>query len=246
MSDNELGLYLTNFSDTDLTGADFSNSSLILTDFSNADLTNVNFSETELRFTDLRGTDLSSGELYDIFALMLLGCPTTLPEGWLCLADPQLNPCPVSEEGDDREEYVQLMGNLLYSLDLSYCPYYIIGPTSKTAFWIENVDLTGLDLSMRPPEHILAVNLTGCPSSLFEGYICTGGAIFGPYVRLYNTDLSGIDLTGVNLTGSIVHGVNLSDADLTGATFDDTYWVNTICPDGTNSDDNENTCVNNL
>ena len=68
----------------------------------------------------------------------------------------------------------------------------------------------------------------------------------GPYVRLYDTDLSGIDLTGVNLSGSIVRGVNLSDADLTGATLDDTYWENTICPDGTNSDDNGDTCANNL
>ena len=248
MSGIDLGLILTNFSDADLTGADFSNSTLLLNDFSNADLTGINFSESELKFTDLSGSDLRSENLYEMFAVLLLGCPTNLPEGWLCLADPLMEArgCPVSEEGDDREEYVQLMGDLLDSLDLSYCPYFIIGPTSKTYFYIENVDLTGLDLGIRPPELIRAANLTGCPSSLFEGYICTGGSILGPYVRLYDTDLSGIDLTGVNLSGSIVRGVNLSDADLTGATLDDTYWENTICPDGTNSDDNGDTCANNL
>ena len=110
MSGIDLGLILTNFSDADLAGADFSKSSLLLTDFSNADLTNVNFTKTELRFTDLSGVDMSRVELYDISALALLGCPASLPEGWLCIADPLMGACPVSEGGEDREEYVQLMG----------------------------------------------------------------------------------------------------------------------------------------
>ena len=248
MSGIDLGLILTNFSDADLTDADFSKSSLFLTDFSYADLTGINFSQTELRYADLSGAELSSGELYDISAIALLGCPATLPEGWLCISDPRMEArgCPVGEEGDDREEYVQLMGDLLDSLDLSYCPYFILGPTSDFGYWIENVDLTGLDLSVRPPVIIRAANLTGCPSSLFEGYICTGGAIFGPMVRLIDADFHGVDLSGVNLSRSIVIGVNLSDANLSGATLDDIYWENTICPDGTNSDDNGDSCANNL
>jgi len=244
----DIGLTLTNFSYSDLTDADLSNSSLYLTDFSNADLTGINFSQSELRYADLSGAELSSGELNDISALALLGCPATLPEGWLCISDPLMEArgCPVGEEGDDREEYVQLMGDLLDSLDLSFCPYFILGPTSDFGYHIENVDLTGLDLSVRPPKFIRAVNLTGCPSSLFEGYICTSGAIFGPVVRLIDADFHGIDLSGVDLSGSIVVGVNLIDADLSGVILDDIYWENTICPDGTNSDDNGDNCANNL
>jgi uncharacterized protein YjbI with pentapeptide repeats len=45
------------------------------------------------------------------------------------------------------------------------------------------------------------------------------------------TNLSGVDLSGVELRG----------ADLSGV-----YWYDTTCPDGTNSDNNGNTCVNNL
>ncbi len=45
------------------------------------------------------------------------------------------------------------------------------------------------------------------------------------------TDLSGVDLSGVELRG----------ADLSAV-----YWYDTTCPDGTNSDNNGNTCVNNL
>ena len=45
------------------------------------------------------------------------------------------------------------------------------------------------------------------------------------------TNLSGVDLSGVELRGSDLSGI---------------YWYDTTCPDGTNSDSNENTCVNNL
>ena len=36
-------------------------------------------------------------------------------------------------------------------------------------------------------------------------------------------------------------GANLTGADLTGV-----HWYDTTCPDGTNSDNNGNTCVSNL
>ena len=39
---------------------------------------------------------------------------------------------------------------------------------------------------------------------------------------------------------------NLAGANLTGVTLTDVTWIDTICPDGTNSDNNGNTCENNL
>ena len=93
---------------------------------------------------------------------------------------------------------------------------------------------------------------------------------------LAGTDLSGADLTGALLVGASLYdtvliqaylgGVNLTDADMRYADLRDAYlgyadltgadtyqirldgvtWDNTICPDGTNSNDNGNTCVNNL
>ena len=41
-------------------------------------------------------------------------------------------------------------------------------------------------------------------------------------------------------------GADLGYANLTGANLDGVRWINTTCPDGTNSDDNGNTCENNL
>jgi uncharacterized protein YjbI with pentapeptide repeats len=60
---------------------------------------------------------------------------------------------------------------------------------------------------------------------------------------MYDLDLRSSNLTGADLTGADLAYLNTSygPADLTGVT-----WNNTTCPDGTNSDNNGNTCVNNL
>ena len=43
-----------------------------------------------------------------------------------------------------------------------------------------------------------------------------------------------------------MNGANLTGADLRGANLNGVIWNYTICPDGTNSDDNGNACENNL
>ena len=59
--------------------------------------------------------------------------------------------------------------------------------------------------------------------------------------NLIGSDLSGTNLDQSDMSYADLTGANLSGADLTGV-----YWKYTTCPDGTNSDDNGNTCVNNL
>ena len=54
-------------------------------------------------------------------------------------------------------------------------------------------------------------------------------------------NLSGADLHDADLRGAELNGADLGSADLAGV-----YWYDATCPDGTNSDDNGNTCVNNL
>lgn len=59
---------------------------------------------------------------------------------------------------------------------------------------------------------------------------------------LRNGDLQGADLSGAflgyaDLTGADLTDANLQGANLTGAKVSDVIWANTICPDGTNSDD---------
>jgi uncharacterized protein YjbI with pentapeptide repeats len=66
------------------------------------------------------------------------------------------------------------------------------------------------------------------------------------YADLRNADLTGADLTGADLTGADLAGAYLRYADLTGADLTSVNWLGTTCPDGTNSNDNGYTCVNNL
>jgi len=324
----ESTIWIADFSGSDLTTANLFGSEFLLTDFSNASLAGANLSEAYLQWADLTGADLTDAELFDTSIRYLRGCPSQLPEGWRCVSPEvplEFSHCPTEDEwyASEWEDYLDV-------LDMSNCNHHLIGPTADlNAAWVDGVNLSGVDLSERPLTYFSAVNLTGCPSELYEGYVCTGGAIFGPQVRLVEADLSGINLSGVDLSGAILIGVNLSGADLSGADLSGamitgsnlsnanlngadlsnallsgadlsnadlsnadlsnanladlssadlngadlsnallsganltgadlsnadlsnadlsgTIWYGTICPDGTNSDDNGNTCENNL
>ena len=63
--------------------------------------------------------------------------------------------------------------------------------------------------------------------------------------------MQGANLESSVLSGAYVVAINLVDAnllnaDLSDLDFNGVSWGNTICPDGTNSDDNGDTCQNNL
>jgi len=71
------------------------------------------------------------------------------------------------------------------------------------------------------------------------------------YADLENAELSYADLNGADLRYADLYYANLlmadlTGADLTGAGLTGVYWYDTTCPDGTNSDNNENTCEYNL
>ena len=63
---------------------------------------------------------------------------------------------------------------------------------------------------------------------------------------LSNSDLIGANLSNADLTGANLYDADLSNANLNGADLTDVFWIDTTCPDGTNSDNNGNTCENNL
>ncbi|MDB4865653.1 pentapeptide repeat-containing protein, partial [Euryarchaeota archaeon] len=72
----------------------------------------------------------------------------------------------------------------------------------------------------------------------------------------YNSNMRHSNLSNANLTGAYFRNAHLAFADLSGADLSgadlsntylaDVYWNDTTCPDGSNSDNNGNTCVNNL
>lgn len=111
---------------------------------------------------------------------------------------------------------------------------------------------------------ISARNLTACPASLQSPpYTCTNGSLVGPYMTLDGIDFTGMDLSdrdlkrasmravilvNVDLSETDMHHVDFTDANLTGANvagadFYETVWSNTVCPDGTSSNDNGGSCA---
>jgi len=66
------------------------------------------------------------------------------------------------------------------------------------------------------------------------------------YANLNGADLRVADLSYTNMNNADLRYADLNGADLNGAWLNDIVWYDTTCPDGTNSDNNGDTCVNNL
>lgn len=74
----------------------------------------------------------------------------------------------------------------------------------------------------------------------FEGTIFRNVDFIG--VAAEETNFAGADMTGASF-----QNVGLTDATgMTSTILTDVTWSNTICPDGTNSNDNSNTCIGHL
>lgn len=112
-----------------------------------------------------------------------------------------------------------------------------------------------------------ASNCTQAPTTgaVLAGCILKGESFVGDTftdVSLLNAWLNNADFSGANFSGS-----NLGEADFSGANFSNAHfsnailnsaanattadftgatWSNTLCPDGTNSNNDGGTCVNNL
>jgi hypothetical protein len=87
----------------------------------------------------------------------------------------------------------------------------------------------------------------------FTGYDFSGADMLN--CQLNYSDVTNAKFIGTNLVDSDLTKVNFTNANLSGALFggyslgpgiSDVIWSNTICPDGTNSNDHDNTCVGHL
>ncbi len=103
---------------------------------------------------------------------------------------------------------------------------------------LANANLSGANIQ---GSNLLGVDLSG---SDLSGAILKGS-------NLANANLSGANLSAAQLQGANLKGVNFSNAILTGALLTGANligitWSNTTCPDGTNSNNDGGTCINNL
>ena len=137
-----------------------------------------------------------------------------------------------------------------------------IGGGSSSAFAVNKIgQVVGLSSIGNPQEQRavlwLPISSLGCESLAdcnLKGANLAGAYLSGrdlTDVNLKGANLVRANLTGANLKNTNLKGANLANANLTGARLKgtnvkDVIWSNTICPDGTNSDNNGGTCVKHL
>ncbi|HUD16806.1 MAG TPA: pentapeptide repeat-containing protein, partial [Acidimicrobiales bacterium] len=224
------------FTGADFTGADLSDSLALNTiftnaTFTNADLNGTNFTDANfsgatfsgatfsgaiLTNADLNGADLSSADLTNVKSGGITGTPASLPSGWTLF-----NGYLVGAGANLRG--AKLSGADLAGANLSDADFNVAS--------LSGADLVGTNLS--------DANLG---DTNFTGANLTDAEIIG-------ADLDGADLLNADLSGADFAGSNLSNATFTGTTGDATAdvtgveWDDTTCPDGTNSNDDDFTCL---
>lgn len=114
---------------------------------------------------------------------------------------------------------------------------------SGTATDLSYASLSGANLSN---SNLMQANLS---NAYVTNANLTGGALYG--TNLTSAALISANLTDANILHANLTNANLTNANLyhaTGGQVDPTTgvtWSNTTCPDGTNSNDDGNTCVGN-
>jgi len=100
----------------------------------------------------------------------------------------------------------------------------IYGVTLPNITWNGSLSASVAQQMQVVAAHTLAATVaTGLP----PGWSLRNGYLLGP---------------GANLTGADLRNMNLAGIDLSGATLSNVTWANTICPDGSNSDNHAGSC----
>ncbi len=227
------------FVNADATGASFvgatiSNSRmddavLIGADFSGATLSQVRFTGADLRGADLRSADVSGVRWGETI------CPdglTSDASGGAC--DLTRDPLPVTVDPTDTVAVAPI----------EFKP--LCAPDSGEDF--SGQELAGEDFrraDLRCASFVEATinggNFRDADASAAD---FTGATI--SEATFDTTALFGTSFAEGEVTKTQFRNANLIGADLTGATFNDVRWINTICPNGVNSDVAGGTCVGSL
>ncbi len=151
----------------------------------------------------------------------------------------------------------QNCANFVPDANLRYCDFHNadlagidIPGADLTGAKLDGANLSGADLAgvqFGGEAQSNGEDLTGVN---FASADLTGADLDKTY--LYTTSFNGADLANATFDGARVITVDFSDAVLTGADLsaaeliNNDTWSNTTCPDGTNSNSDGGTCVDNL
>jgi len=217
-----------------LSGYDLTGTSLKGINLSGRDFSGYNFTGTNFNGANLSGTNLSGSTLTGISGFDLQGCPSSMPDNWICLTNNLIGP-ETTFRGLDFSN-----GNLS-NIDLSNSNF---SSANLKNTYFSNTNLTNSYFSYGNFDEIndMIMWYEDDPENVTDyfGYIDFEGD-FDDYLVKIKTesaaDLSNANLSGANLSYVDFAYANLINADLSDADLTGTIWRYTICPDGTNTEE---------
>lgn len=222
--------------------------------FGTADLQKADLQDANLANANLGNADMTEANLDGVTSGGVVAGPNVLPLGWFVeggfiigpganLDNEDLANFNFTNFGGEYLAGIQLANTNLENTDFSSTSLTGANLTgadltdanltdsSLTAADIDGANFSGVSLT-----GVVSGQITGTPLNLPAPWQLLNGYLIGPDANLVKADLGGVAFNNADL-----YAADLYQAGLTGAT-----WSNTICPDGTNSDNDGDTCVNNL
>jgi uncharacterized protein YjbI with pentapeptide repeats len=217
-----------------LSGYDLTGTSLKGVNLSGRDFSGYNFTGTNFNGANLSGVNLSGSTLTGVSGFDLQGCPSSMPDNWICLTNNLIGP-------ETSFRGLNFNNGDLSNRHLSNSNFSSANLRSTN---FSNANLTNSYFSYRNFDEINDMimwygdnpdNVTDYFKHIdFEGD-------FDDYLVKIKTesaaDLSNTNLSGANLSYVNFAYANLTNADLSGADLTGTIWRYTICPDGTNTEE---------
>ena len=264
----------TNLSTTNLTGANLSGAKVVTSNMKGSDFTNAHLSGTEFVKSDLSNAKFSNADLVSVvikggslsgadFSAGTGSNPANLGDATIVNTDISgANFTGLYLDGARFTHNTAFNGPAIFvstslqGVDLSFSIVQgaDFSNANLTDAAISNTDFSSTTLDGANFQHVRG------NGPRFDGATCNGcifknadmpGANFGidnnsTAASLSNADMRFAKLQEARFDGASLTNVNLVGADLRGATFNNVTWSNVNCPDGTNSDSDGGTCVNNL
>jgi uncharacterized protein YjbI with pentapeptide repeats len=214
------------FADTDLTGASLAQAKLERVRLAGANLASVDLSGAELSAAKLAGVNLSGANLRDCDLRGADLAGADLRRARLVGAD-----LTAAHLKGAKLDGVELAGTTLEGADLAGVQ---LSDADLTSQRLARADLRGATLAR--------ANLSGADlrsAALREADLREAALA---ETKLGSGDLRAANLSGATLSGTDLTAATLEGADLARAYLDGVVWGQTVCPDGSRSEDNGGTC----
>lgn len=233
-----------------LVGADFSNASLQYRNFAGRDMHNGNFGSTNFTGADLRGVNFSGSNMSGVILTNADASSANFSNGSILIRDATNANLQNARLDGSTIEYLYngnyqdaSFDNVTFSEQGGIISSNMSGVDFRSVhftgiFTVQGTNFTQANFSGLTMNSVAFINNSDVSNADFSGVTFIGGNGGGVY---NDTAANNTNFTNASFDGVTFLGTNLSTANLAGTT-----WSNVTCPDGTNSDNNGNTCIGHL